>query len=133
MLHRILPDRPTQVRFLRFFLVGGCGFLVQMASLRGLEEILPPRIAFTAAYVLSVATHYLLNRFWALRSRRSDAGRQFLEYLGTIALSYLISFACFNLFFGGLHLSVMWSTALSIPLDPARCFLLLNYRVFRPR
>ena len=132
MLHRTLPDRQTQVRFLRFFLVGGCGFLVQIGSLAGLKEHLPARLAFSIAYVLSVATHYSLNRFWALPSRRSDSGRQLLEYLGTIGLSYLISFGCFNLFYAWLHLSVMAATVLSVPPSTLAVFFLLNYRVFKP-
>jgi putative flippase GtrA len=131
MLQRSLPDRQTQVRFLRFFLVGGCGFLVQLGSLAVLKECLPARLAFSLAYILSVATHYLLNRFWALPSRRSDPGRQFLEYVGTIGLSYLISFGCFNLFYGWCHLSVMWATVWSVPPSTLAVFFLLNYRVFK--
>jgi len=132
MLHRMLPDRPTQVRFLRFFAVGGCGFIVQLASLRGLKDLLAARLAFSVAFALSVASHYLLNRFWALPSPRRDSGRQFLEYAATIAISYAISFGCFNLFFGLFHLGVMWATALAVPPSTLAVFLLLNYRVFKP-
>jgi len=128
----MLPDRQTQVRFLRFFAVGGFGFLVQLGSLRGLKELLPARLAFSLAFALSVASHYLLNRFWALPSSRRDSGRQFLEYAGTIAISYAISFGCFNFFFGLIHLGIMWSTALAVPPSTLAVFLLLNYRVFKP-
>ena len=123
--------RETQIRFLRFFTVGGVGFIVQLASLRVLKEMLPPRIAFTTAFVFSVATHYSLNRFWALASHRRDTGRQFLEYLGTVGISYLVSFSCFNFFLSLAKLSIMWSTALSVPPSTLVVFLLLNYRVFR--
>ncbi len=88
----------TRARFSRFFIVGGIGFVVQLGSVRLLKEVLPPRVAFTIAFMLSVSTHYLLNRFWALTSVRTDTRRQFLEYLGTVGQSYLVSYLLFNLF-----------------------------------
>jgi putative flippase GtrA len=121
----------TRARFLRFFIVGGIGFVVQLVSVRLLKEVLPPRIAFTMAFLCSVSTHYLLNRFWALTSARTDTRRQFMEYLGTVGLSYLVSYSSFNLFLYVAKFGVMWSTVLSVPPSTLIVFLLLNYRVFR--
>lgn len=129
----MLPNRQTQVRFFSFIVVGGTGALVQFASLWLLKSVLPARIAYTIAFVLSVATHYSLNRFWALRSIRRDTFQQFLEYLATVAVSYVISFACFNLCYAVFHLGIMVSTALAIPPSTGVVFLLLNYRVFHHR
>ena len=122
----------TRFRFLRFLLVGGTGFVVQLGSLWLLKWFFPVRVAFTVAFVLSVASHYSLNRFWALKSARRDSGRQFLEYLATVGLSYLVSYSFFNLFLY-LKLSAMLSTALAVPPSTLVVFLLLNYRVFRHR
>ena len=89
----MLPSRKTQVRFLQFVVVGGTGLLVQMGSLAWLKLHVSARPAYSIAYVLSVATHYTLNRFWALPSARQDTLRQFVEYLGTVGVSYLVSFS----------------------------------------
>lgn len=129
----MLPNRQTQVRFFQFAVVGGLAAGVQFASLGLLKGWTPPRLAYTISYALSVATHYSLNRFWALRSHRRDTLRQFLEYLGTVAIGYAISFSCFNLFFGVCHIGIMGSTAFAIPPSTGIVFLLLNYRVFHHR
>lgn len=129
----MLPNRQTQVRFVQFCTVGILAGVVQFASLWFLKAFLTARIAYTVSFVLSVITHYSLNRFWALRSARRDTLQQALEYLATIAVSYLISFSCFNLFYAVCHIGIMLSTALAIPPSTGVVFLLLNYRVFRRR
>ena len=86
----------TRARFLRFFVVGGVGFIVQIGSLALLKSELRPSFAFSVAFALSVATHYSLNRFWALRSVRRDSARQLLEYLATVGVSYLINISVFK-------------------------------------
>ena len=93
----MLPNRKTQVRFFQFLVVGGLGVVVQFASLALLKELIAVRVAYTLAFILSVVTHYSLNRFWALRSVRQDTLKQGLEYLATVGVSYGISFGCFNL------------------------------------
>lgn len=129
----MLPNRKTQVRFFQFLVVGGLGVVVQFASLALLKELIPVRVAYTAAFILSVVTHYSLNRFWALRSVRQDTLQQGLEYLATVGVSYAISFGCFNLCYGLFRLGPMLSTAIAIPPSTGVVFLLLNYRVFHHR
>jgi putative flippase GtrA len=121
----------NRARFLRFIVVGGVGFVVQTGSMKLLKQVLPPRAAFTIAFALSVVSHYSFNRFWALASTRRDTGRQALEYLGTVGVSYLVSFLAFNFFLMILKAGPMWSTVLSVPPSTVVVFFLLNYRVFR--
>lgn len=133
MIKSIVPDRETQVRFLRFLGVGGLAAMVQLSSLALFKQGLNPNLAFTLSFVLSTATHYSLNRFWALPSERHDAVRQLGEYLATAALSYLINLSLFRLCLSVIGLSVMWSAAAALPPSTLVVFLLLNYRVFRRR
>jgi len=128
-----LTDRATQVRFFRFLLVGGVAAGVQFATLAIWRRFLEPNAAFSLSFICSTATHYTLNRFWALRSTRSDTGRQFFEYLLTVAVSYLVNLAAFALCRGWLGLGVMWAAALAIPPSTLAVFLLLNFAVFRGR
>jgi len=123
--------RKTRDRFLKFVVVGGIGFLVQTGGVKFFKGFLPARLAFSLGFGLSVVSHYTLNRFWALKSTRQDGARQLAEYLGTVCVSYLVSFTAFNFFFSVAKLSVMWSTVLSVPPSTLVVFLLLNYRVFR--
>jgi putative flippase GtrA len=131
MIKRLLLNRQTQVRFIKFFTVGGTGYFVSILSFNLFKHFLVPNSAFNAAFFVSTTTHYSLNRFWALRSTRSDTLKQLLEYLATVALSYTISFTCFKLFRSGLGLSLGLSQAFSIPPSTVVTFFILNFWVFK--
>jgi putative flippase GtrA len=118
-------------RAFRFLAVGGGSAAVQLGVLAGLERGLGPVAAFTVSWLISTGVHYLANRFWALPSARRDAGRQLLEYLGVVALSYFINLGAFQLAHRGLGLGTVWAAFWAIPPSTAVVFLLLNYRVFR--
>lgn len=116
---------------MRFLCVGGIAALVQFAVLAVLKRLLGPGVAFTLAFAASTTTHYLLNRFWALPSVRTDSRRQAGEYGLTVAVSYAINLGLFELARRGLGLGVMAAAAVAIPPSTAVVWLLLNHRVFR--
>jgi putative flippase GtrA len=131
MAHPLFTDRPTQWRLLRFLTVGGTAFAVQWTTMKLLSGALPENVAFTCSFLCSSATHYSLNRFWALPSQRRDSWRQFGEYVLTVAISWVINLAMFRLCRDVLGLGRMWATAVAIPPSTIVVFLLLNFRVFR--
>jgi putative flippase GtrA len=131
MLKRILTHRETQVRFLKFLMVGGTAYLVQVASMKLFLGWLGTNTAFTLSFLCSTSTHYTLNRFWALPSTRGDTWRQLGEYFATAVLSYVINFSLFHLCLDVFGLDKLWSTAVAVPPSTLVVFLLLNYRVFR--
>ena len=133
MFKRMLPSRETQVRFWRFLAVGGISAAVQLGSLAVLKRWFTPTLAFTLSFMMSTATHYSLNRFWALPSERRDRARQLTEYLATAGLSYLVNISLFNLCLHIIGLGVMGSAVFAVPPSTLVVFLLLNYRVFRRR
>jgi putative flippase GtrA len=133
MIKAKLTDRETQVRFARFLVVGGTSYVVQVAVMKLASEAigLGTNVAFTLSFVCSSATHYVLNRFWALPSARADSWRQAREYLGTVAISYLINIGVFRLCLDVVGLGKIWATAVAVPPSTVVVFLILNYRVFR--
>ena len=131
MIQRLLLNRQTQVRFIKFFTVGALGYIVNVGFFNALKGNASANGAFTIAFIISTCSHYTLNRFWALRSVRSDSLRQFIEYLMTVVLSYAISWACFKGFHAGLGLSLGAAQALSIPPSTIVTFFILNFRVFK--
>ena len=131
MIKRLLLKRQMQVRFIKFIVVGGMGYGVSLLSFAIFKGLLTPNVAFTVAFILSTSTHYYLNRFWALKSTRSDTGKQFIEYLLTVVLSYSISLGCFKLFRSLVGLDLGLSQALSIPPATVVVFFILNFWVFR--
>ena len=123
----------TRWRLARFLVVGGTAYAVQWGTMRALSPLWPENVAFTASFLCSSATHYSLNRFWALPSARHDSWRQFGEYLGTVGLSWLINLGMFKLCRGVVGLGPLWSTAIAVPPSTVVVFLILNYRVFRAK
>jgi putative flippase GtrA len=127
----VLTQSSTRMRLVRFVVVGGTAYVVQWCTMRLFAPWLATNVAFTLSFVCSTATHYSLNRFWALPSARRDSWRQFAEYLGTAAISYVINLALFRLCLDVFGLGKLWATAVAVPPSTLVVFLLLNYRVFR--
>jgi putative flippase GtrA len=130
MLESLLNDRETQWRLLRFLVVGAGSALVQVAVLRALRTRCGETLAFSISWVVSTATHYFANRFWALPSGRSDTTQQFGEYLVAVALSYVINLGTFKLLRTRFKMGQTWATLWAIPPSTIVVFLILNYRVF---
>src|SRR5215213_552413 len=130
MFDAFLHDRESQLRLLRFLAVGGGTALVQVAVLRMLKQWMGETLAFSLSWVVSTATHYCANRFWALPSSRGDTAQQFGEYLVAVALSYLINLGAFKLLRNRFKLGATWATLWAIPPSTIVVFLILNYRVF---
>jgi putative flippase GtrA len=130
MFDSLLTDRETQLRLLRFLVVGAGSALVQVVVLRALRRRMGETMAFSVSWVVSTTTHYFANRFWALPSGRNDIGRQFGEYLFAVALSYAINLGIFKLLRVRFKMSPTWATLWAIPPSTIVVFLLLNYRVF---
>lgn len=125
------PAPETRRRAVRFLVVGGGSAAVQFAVLALLRDAMGATAAFSISWVVSTATHYLANRFWALPSARTDARKQFGEYLVAVGLSYVINLAAFKVCTIWLGLGVMWAAFWAIPPSTVVVFLILNYRVFR--
>ncbi len=123
-------NREEALRLLRFLVVGGGTLVVQLVVFGTLRQVVGETVAFSVSWVVSTTTHYFANRFWALPSARQDAGKQFGEYLFTIAVSYVINLGAFKAL-RWLEVPELWATALAVPPSTVAVFLLLNYRVFR--
>jgi putative flippase GtrA len=131
MPNGVLTNRESRRRLVRFLVVGGGSALVQLGVIALLKRWMNETAAFSVSWVISTATHYMANRFWALPSGRQDAAKQFGEYLFAVALSYAINFGAFKLCRAVFGLGVEWSTLAAIPPSTVAVYLLLNYRVFR--
>ena len=128
-----LTDRETQVRFVRFLTVGATTFAVQVLAIKLFLRWLDTNPAFVLTFLCATATHYCLNRFWALPSARQDNFRQFREYVVAVMISFMINFGVFRLCVGVFGLGRVWATAIAVPPSTVVVFLLLNYRVFRAK
>jgi putative flippase GtrA len=131
MLQGLIQNQQFSGRFIRFFVVGGFSYIINVLTFWFLIHVLNTSAAFSIAFVVSVMVHYTLNRFWALPSKRSDLAKQLLEYLGTTVLSYVMSFTVFNLCHFLLGFTPLWSQVCAQPPSTLIVFLILNFRVFK--
>jgi putative flippase GtrA len=126
-------NRATVFRLARFLMVGGTSAVVQLLIMHALDGRMTARPAFQVSWFLSTCVHYVLNRFWALKSDRKDTARQLGDYVLVVLLSLAINTAAFEFFYSVVGLGKLWSTFLAIPPSTLVVFVLLNYRVFRSR
>ena len=133
MLKALLSSQENRWRVARFLIVGGTAYGVQVATMKLFLLSAETNVAFTLSFMCSTSSHYLLNRFWALPSFRTDAWRQAREYLGTAVLSWVINFMLFRLCLDVFGFGKIASTAIAVPPSTVMVFLLLNFRVFRAK
>lgn len=97
LLLRCLPRRlhgrvALLAQFLRFGTVGGCGFLVDTATVYALRGTLGLYGAGALAYLTAASTNWLLNRLWTFRGQGSGAAhRQWLAFLATNLLGFALN------------------------------------------
>ena len=133
MISSLVRDRESLLRVVRFLAVGGATAIWQVAILWVLKHWMSETLAFSLSWVISTATHYLANRYWALPSARLDSAKQFGEYLFTVAVSYVLNLIVFKLCREGLGMPAEWAALCAIPPSTIVVFLLLNFRVFRAK
>lgn len=124
-------DANTRRRALRFLVVGGGSAVLYFAVLKGLLRSMGDTAAMSTSWAITTLMHYLANKFWALPSKRTDAGRQLGEYLFAMVLSYTINLGSFKLCMLWFGLGPMWAAFWAVPPSTLVVFLILNYRVFR--
>lgn len=100
-------DKAKEVeRFIKFLVVGGLGFVVDLGTLVVLQAtILPPTdtvrvaIATTIAFIAAIISNFIWNRFWTYPDSRSRSARtQFIQFafisvVGWLARTAWISWA----------------------------------------
>jgi len=97
--------RPWLRDLIRFGMVGGLGFLVDVGLFNLLRVTVlsgdqhgAPLIAKSIALVAAIAVNWAGNRWWAFRDRRGErVGREALSFLALGIASSLVSLLCLGL------------------------------------
>ena len=76
-------------RLVRFCVVGGTVAVVDFSTVWLLSHFLQPLVSVSIAYFVGVTCHFLLNKFWVFQCRRSDYGRQLMQYLTVVLSTWL--------------------------------------------
>jgi len=106
-------------------------FAVDFAGIWAFKQVLPRLAAVAVAYLLDVAVHYCLNKWWVFSARKSFCHRELLRYGITVALCWISTVA---LVAAGLRLltpNVFLAKALAVPPVTVLGFALMRWFVFR--
>ncbi len=131
---RILsPPRSHREELLRFFAVGGTGYVLALAMYAGEIELgMSPYLAVPAVFVLNGLFNFTLNRYWSFpRSGRpvsEELGRFAIVALGSLCVNYLALFILHDL----IGMAPVPAQALAVLIAAPAGFLGQKLFSFRP-
>ncbi len=117
-------------RLLRFAVVGVIvmGFFMGLNWLFG--RFMGATAAFLVAYPPALALHYALNKRWTFGCGRTDKARQVSEYLGMVAITFVVQYGFFWLAHDRLGLAGWLSAGIANAAQMALSFVIMQRRVF---
>ena len=86
-------------KFIRYIIIGGSTFLLDIGLLYGLTEILGLYYLFsaTSAWIIATAVNYLLNKFWSFKSS-SPHFYSSIKYAFLLGWNYFVMIAAMYIF-----------------------------------
>jgi putative flippase GtrA len=116
---------------MRFATVGATVAVIDFSGVAIFSRILPPLVAVTIGYFIGVVCHFLLNKFWVFRCRRTDYTKQLFLYGGVILNSWFITIVVVHLCLSTFTTNVLIAKLFAIPCATMCNFLLMQFVVFR--
>jgi putative flippase GtrA len=127
----------TQVRFLRFLrfcTVGATVAAIDFGLVWFLSSRMPALVVVSIAYLTAVCCHFLLNKMWVFRCRRSDLVRQLLQYLAVVVASWFITITIVQFCLSSFTTNVLIAKLFAVQPATFAAFLLMQFFVFpKPR
>jgi putative flippase GtrA len=118
-------------RLVRFCVVGGTVAAVDFGTVWLLSHILQPLVAISIAYFVGVTCHFLLNKFWVFQCRRSDYGRQLMQYFTVVLSSWLTTVVIVHLCLSTITQNILIAKLFAVPPATLVAFVLMQFFVFR--
>ena len=119
------------LRFLRFCIVGATVAAIDFTLVWLLSSRIPPLVAVSVAYLTAVCCHFLLNKMWVFRCRRSDYMRQLMQYFAVVVASWLTTITIVHFCLSGFTTNVLIAKLFAVPPATLVAFLLMQLFVFR--
>jgi putative flippase GtrA len=127
-----LLNQERVLRFMRFVTVGASVAVIDCTGVALFSRFFPPLVAVTIAYFIAVCCHYLANKFWVFRCRRSDYLKQLFSYGIVIVNNWLITVIVVSVCLSTFTSNVVIAKICAIPCATMCNFLLMQLVVFRP-
>jgi putative flippase GtrA len=111
--------------------VGGSVAVIDFSAVAFFSRFSPPLVSVTIAYFIAACCHFLLNKFWVFRCRRSDYAKQLVQYCCVILGNWLITIAVVHFCLSSFTSNVLIAKLFAIPCAMMFNFLLMQAIVFR--
>src|ERR1019366_867666 len=122
--------QPLIPKLIRYSVVGG----VVMGVFTALNWLLGHRfgkdVSFLLAYPPAVTLHFWLNKRWTFGCERTDAVRQFSEYVVMVLVTFAIQAAVFKLLTTFTGIPGWAAAAAANAAQMAVTFLAMQFRIF---
>lgn len=119
------------LKIARFLIVGGSCALLDCSIVWALGRFLPPLTAVTAGYLAGVSCHFILNKFWVFRCRRSDYGCQLAQYGLNAVCCWLLTLGAVRFCLGTITANLLVAKLIALPPATVLGFCILHGLVFR--
>jgi putative flippase GtrA len=116
---------------MRFVTVGASVAIIDCSGVALFSRFFPPLLSITFAYLIAVCCHFLLNKFWVFRCRRSDYLKQLFHYGLVILNNWLITVIVVTVCLATFTQNVLIAKLCAIPCATMCNFLLMQTIVFR--
>jgi putative flippase GtrA len=115
------PDNWKQV--LRYCIVGGSGYVVNLAAFLVADRVMPYMIAFALAFVLAATSNFAWNRVWTFRVRHGVPHHQYARFLTVSAMALCLDLVVLRALVEGAGMEKVGAAALAILLATPVSFL----------
>jgi len=117
-------------RLIRASVVAGLVAVLNIFLVWVFAHFLGPRVSFTLAFLLALATHFLLSKFWTFANYSPEFALQIPRYLVAAVVSYLLQLGVFHVLLIVFTSNVVLASIVAMPGGMAASFTLLQIWVF---
>lgn len=96
-----------------------------------LNQFTTPTVAVSGAYLVAVAVHFSLNKWWVFKCQNSGYTAQLLKYALTVLACWLCTIFVFSLALHALTSNIFLAKIIAIPPTTLLGFVLMKTFVFR--
>lgn len=125
-------DQRLSLQAIRYLIVGGCGYVLAIASYALLVAVgVPPYVAVSLVFVLNGVFNFVMVRLWAFPPSGRQARSEALRFCAVAAGSLVINYSSFALLYSVLGLPATVAQGLSIAIAAPFGFLANRLWSFR--
>ena len=126
---------PVLRQLATFLVVGGLAWGVYMAGLAFGHQLMrwPDWLTITAAFAVSVAFHFTVNRYFTFAARHENFARQLPRHGALIVANYTLTLLLNLLLIEWLHWNIYLSASVIVLLTTPMNFAVSKYWVFAKR